>query len=123
MEDSSRNGNPLMHLMRMIGGRNKTNDPHRPSDRISPPPLASTSVAPFPPSPASHKDSHFTLVGTDKRAEVGHATWTFLHTLAAQLPDRPSRQQQKDVKSLLDILTCIYPCGECAEHWQQVIRP
>ena len=53
---------------------------------------------------------------------MGAATWTFLHTLAAQLPDHPSKQQQKDVKTLIDLLTRIYPCGECAEHWHELVK-
>ena len=35
------------------------------------------------------------------REELGRATWTLLHTLAAQFPDRPSRQQQKDARTLV----------------------
>uniref|UniRef100_A0A9I9DGP7 thiol oxidase n=1 Tax=Cucumis melo TaxID=3656 RepID=A0A9I9DGP7_CUCME len=32
---------------------------------------------------------------------LGRATWTFLHILAAQYPDHPTRQQKKDVKELV----------------------
>lgn len=39
--------------------------------------------------------------GAVSREEVGRATWTFLHTLAAQYPEHPSRQQQRDVKNLV----------------------
>lgn len=35
------------------------------------------------------------------QAEVGRATWIFLHTLAAQYPERPSRQQRRDVRNLV----------------------
>ena len=92
------------------------------------------------------------------KEEIGRATWIFLHTLAAQYPERPSRQQQKDVRNLVsapwphrrlpqlpqvlgrlapppscpthrlrapaqvDILTRIYPCRECAEHFREVVR-
>ena len=35
------------------------------------------------------------------REELGRATWTLLHVLAAQFPDKPSRQQQKDAKTLV----------------------
>ena len=35
------------------------------------------------------------------REELGRATWLLLHTLAAQYPDRPSKQQKKDVTSLV----------------------
>lgn len=37
------------------------------------------------------------------REELGRATWTLLHTLAAQFPDRPSRQQQKDARTLVSL--------------------
>lgn len=56
------------------------------------------------------------------KAEVGRATWTLLHTLAAQLPDRPSRRQQRDVRALIDLLTRIYPCGDCASHFAEMVR-
>ncbi|XP_022869275.1 FAD-linked sulfhydryl oxidase ERV1 isoform X2 [Olea europaea var. sylvestris] len=38
--------------------------------------------------------------GPVTKEELGRATWTFLHTLAAQYPDKPTRQQKKDVKAL-----------------------
>jgi FAD-linked sulfhydryl oxidase len=56
------------------------------------------------------------------KEELGRATWTFLHTLAAQFPERPSRQQQRDARALMDALTRIYPCGECAGHFTEVLR-
>ncbi|XP_057718200.1 FAD-linked sulfhydryl oxidase ERV1 [Arachis stenosperma] len=56
------------------------------------------------------------------KEDLGRATWTFLHTLAAQYPDNPTRQQKKDVKDLVQILTRLYPCKECADHFKEVIR-
>lgn len=53
---------------------------------------------------------------------LGSATWTFLHTLAAQYPERPTRQQKKDVKELMAILSRMYPCKECADHFKEVLR-
>ncbi|KAG6600291.1 FAD-linked sulfhydryl oxidase ERV1 [Cucurbita moschata] len=53
---------------------------------------------------------------------LGRATWTFLHILAAQYPDHPTRQQKKDVKELMAILSRMYPCGECADHFKEVLR-
>lgn len=35
------------------------------------------------------------------KEELGRATWIFLHTLAVQYPKSPTKQQQKDVKSLV----------------------
>ncbi|XP_027355616.1 FAD-linked sulfhydryl oxidase ERV1 [Abrus precatorius] len=56
------------------------------------------------------------------KEELGRATWTFLHTLAAQYPDNPTRQQKKDVKVLVQILSRIYPCKECADHFKEILR-
>eukprot|EP00887_Chlorella_sp_A99_P002557 scaffold6.g2557.t1 len=59
--------------------------------------------------------------GKVSKDEVGRATWIFLHTLAAQYPDSPSRQQQRDVRNLVDILTRMYPCAECAAHFRALV--
>ncbi|KAJ8763459.1 hypothetical protein K2173_002342 [Erythroxylum novogranatense] len=56
------------------------------------------------------------------KEELGRATWTFLHTLAAQYPENPTRQQKKDVKELMAILSRMYPCQECADHFKEVLR-
>jgi FAD-linked sulfhydryl oxidase len=56
------------------------------------------------------------------REELGRATWLFLHTLAAQYPDDPTRQQARDVRDLISVLTRAYPCAECASHFDEVVR-
>ncbi|KAK4752157.1 hypothetical protein SAY87_020955 [Trapa incisa] len=56
------------------------------------------------------------------KEELGRATWTFLHTLGAQYPENPTRQQKKDVKDLMAILSRVYPCQECAGHFKEVLR-
>ncbi|MCO5572563.1 hypothetical protein L7F22_026319 [Adiantum nelumboides] len=53
---------------------------------------------------------------------LGWATWTFLHTLAAQFPEKPTRQQQRDAKELMAILSRLYPCKECADHFKEVLK-
>ena len=88
-------------------------------------------------------------VGPVTREDLGRSTWLLLHTLAAQYPGRPSKQQRKDVAALVattsvslakllhaaallvslhacvqqvDTLTRIYPCGECAVHFRDIVR-
>ncbi|XP_002976837.2 FAD-linked sulfhydryl oxidase ERV1 [Selaginella moellendorffii] len=56
------------------------------------------------------------------REDLGRATWTFLHSLAAQYPDKPTRQQQKDVRELMAIISRMYPCKECADHFKEVLK-
>ncbi|KVI01916.1 FAD-linked sulfhydryl oxidase ERV1 isoform X1 [Cynara cardunculus var. scolymus] len=61
-------------------------------------------------------------VGPVTREQLGRATWTFIHTLGAQYPEKPTRQQKKDVKELMAIISRIYPCKECADHFKEVLR-
>ncbi|KAJ0982105.1 hypothetical protein J5N97_010360 [Dioscorea zingiberensis] len=56
------------------------------------------------------------------KEELGRATWTLLHTIGAQFPDNPTRQQKRDVKELMAILSRIYPCKECADHFKEVLK-
>lgn len=56
------------------------------------------------------------------KEELGRATWVLLHTLAAQFPEHPTRQQQKDARQFIDSLTRMYPCGDCAAHFQELVR-
>lgn len=35
------------------------------------------------------------------KEDLGRGTWTFLHTLAAQWPQQPSKQQKKDARTLV----------------------
>ncbi|XP_030553509.1 FAD-linked sulfhydryl oxidase ERV1 isoform X2 [Rhodamnia argentea] len=37
-------------------------------------------------------------------------------------PDKPTRQQKKDVKELMAILSRMYPCQECADHFKEILR-
>ncbi|MBA0815636.1 hypothetical protein Gohar_000396 [Gossypium harknessii] len=98
----------------------------------------------FPPSSKLNAGSPKPVAPVTKE-ELGRATWTFLHTLAAvtfiplpflclfvclydltivfsQYPERPTRQQKKDVKQLMSILSRMYPCNECADHFKEVLR-
>ena len=53
------------------------------------------------------KDQHPALnslrVGPVDKDDLGRATWTFLHVLAAQMPDHPTKSQQKDVHTLVRV--------------------
>ena len=56
------------------------------------------------------------------KEDLGRATWTFLHTFAAQFPDEPTKRQERDARELIMILTRMYPCGECAQHFAEIVR-
>lgn len=49
-------------------------------------------------------------------AELGRSTWTYLHSLAAYYPDKPTVEEKADVKSLLSSFSRTYPCKWCVSH-------
>ncbi|KAF9436666.1 hypothetical protein BGZ76_003350 [Entomortierella beljakovae] len=53
---------------------------------------------------------------------LGRATWTFLHTMAAYYPEKPSQMEQSTMKSLLSSFSQFYPCGYCAEHLREEMK-
>ncbi|XXQ33289.1 Sulfhydryl oxidase [Plasmodiophora brassicae] len=62
-----------------------------------------------------------TLRGPLTRAELGHATWSLLHTMAAKFPDNATSAQQNDYRQFMHLLARLYPCHECAGHFQELL--
>ncbi|TXT15857.1 hypothetical protein VHUM_00360 [Vanrija humicola] len=54
-------------------------------------------------------------------AELGRATWAFLHTTAAYYPTNPTPAQQGHMRALLASLPALYPCGWCADDFGRAI--
>lgn len=53
------------------------------------------------------------------KAELGRATWKYFHTVMARFPEKPTVDQQDALRSYIHLFARLYPCGECAEHFQQ----
>ncbi|GMN37857.1 hypothetical protein TIFTF001_007152 [Ficus carica] len=99
--------------------------PHRHSSTIKPQqPIFSSKLDPSTKDsdPFQLNDMKEKSAGPVLKEELGRASWTFLHTLAARYPDKPTRQQKKDVKELMAILSRMYPCKECADHFKLILR-
>ncbi|ODV62972.1 flavin-linked sulfhydryl oxidase ASCRUDRAFT_22568, partial [Ascoidea rubescens DSM 1968] len=56
------------------------------------------------------------------RQELGRATWTLLHNILARYPDNPSSQEKETLNQFLHLFVKVYPCGDCAEHFQRLIE-
>ncbi|BCS24244.1 flavin-linked sulfhydryl oxidase ERV2 [Aspergillus puulaauensis] len=56
------------------------------------------------------------------KAELGRATWKYFHTMLARYPEEPTEEQQETLHSYIYLFARLYPCGECASHFQQHLK-
>ena len=56
------------------------------------------------------------------RAELGNAAWKVLHTMMAKFPDKPTEEDSAALKSYIHLFARLYPCGDCARHFQQILK-
>lgn len=56
------------------------------------------------------------------REELGRNTWSFLHTMAAYYPKKPSEQQKKSMIQFIDSFSEFYPCKICAEDLREDLK-
>ncbi|PVU88935.1 hypothetical protein BB559_003493 [Furculomyces boomerangus] len=54
--------------------------------------------------------------------ELGRATWTFLHTMAAYYPETPTKQEKTHLQNFMTSFSWLYPCGVCADHLRQDMK-
>ncbi|GLI67682.1 hypothetical protein VaNZ11_011944 [Volvox africanus] len=54
--------------------------------------------------------------------QLGRATWTFLHSMAAHYPEHPSPRQQELMRGIMEGLAEFYPCEVCAEHLREQMK-
>jgi hypothetical protein len=87
-------------------------------DRVhSPPPI------PTIPPPIQTGDAIMSKLGNETlKAELGRAAWKLFHTTMARFPDKPTTDESDALKSYIYLFARLYPCGECAEHFQQILK-
>jgi FAD-linked sulfhydryl oxidase len=56
------------------------------------------------------------------KAELGRAAWKLFHTTMARFPDTPTQDESDALKSYIYLFARLYPCGECAKHFQQILK-
>ncbi|KAF2708554.1 FAD-linked sulfhydryl oxidase-like protein ERV2 [Pleomassaria siparia CBS 279.74] len=55
------------------------------------------------------------------KAELGRAAWKVLHTTFGRFPEKPTDDEKEALRSYVHLFQRLYPCGECAEHFGQVL--
>lgn len=56
------------------------------------------------------------------KAELGRAAWKLFHTTMARFPDKPTEEESSALKSYIHLFQRLYPCGECAEHFGELLK-
>ena len=70
-----------------------------------------------------HGDAIAPKLGNETlKAELGRAAWKLFHTTMARFPDKPSKDESDALKSYIYLFARLYPCGECATHFQKIIN-
>ena len=54
--------------------------------------------------------------------ELGSNTWSFLHTMAANYPEKPSVEQKTEMKTFIYLFSKFYPCSTCAKDLQEQLK-
>ncbi|KAJ7647772.1 hypothetical protein FB45DRAFT_1019984 [Roridomyces roridus] len=56
------------------------------------------------------------------KAALGRATWKLLHTITLRYPEHPTQDERDALDSYFHLLSRLYPCGECAEEFQLLLK-
>ncbi|KAJ1928088.1 hypothetical protein IWQ60_002346 [Tieghemiomyces parasiticus] len=56
------------------------------------------------------------------RALLGQSTWRLIHTTMARFPLHPTENEKGALNQFIFLLSRLYPCGDCAEHFQQLLH-
>ncbi|KAJ3036892.1 hypothetical protein HDV00_002235 [Rhizophlyctis rosea] len=62
------------------------------------------------------------MINETQKAELGRSSWRLLHTMAAKFPPSPSRDEQEAFLDFIYLFARLYPCGDCASHFQLVLQ-
>lgn len=54
--------------------------------------------------------------------ELGKNTWSFLHTMAANYPENPSKETQEKMSQFVNLFSEFFPCSYCAQHLRKQLK-
>ncbi|KAK3321965.1 ERV/ALR sulfhydryl oxidase domain-containing protein [Apodospora peruviana] len=61
------------------------------------------------------------LENATAKAELGRASWKLFHTMMARFPEKPSVDDSLALKTYIQLFARLYPCGDCASHFQKLL--
>ncbi|KAI1338650.1 ERV/ALR sulfhydryl oxidase domain-containing protein [Xylariaceae sp. FL0016] len=61
------------------------------------------------------------LENATAKAELGRASWKLFHTMMARFPEKPTEEDSLALKTYIQLFARLYPCGDCASHFQKLI--
>lgn len=56
------------------------------------------------------------------KAQLGNSAWRLFHTILARYPENPSQQEQSTLGQYIQLFAQVYPCGDCARHFQGLLK-
>ncbi|KAI0416964.1 ERV/ALR sulfhydryl oxidase domain-containing protein [Xylaria grammica] len=62
------------------------------------------------------------LENATAKAELGRASWRLFHTMMARFPEKPTEEDSLALKTYIQLFARLYPCGDCASHFQKLIK-
>jgi Erv1 / Alr family len=55
------------------------------------------------------------------KQELGRSSWKLLHTMSVKFPLKPTLDEKEAYLDFLGLFARLYPCGDCASHFQMVL--
>lgn len=55
------------------------------------------------------------------KAQLGNSAWRLFHTILARYPKKPTELQKTTLDQYIKLFAQVYPCGDCARHFQQLL--
>ncbi|KAF5380636.1 hypothetical protein D9615_004757 [Tricholomella constricta] len=76
-----------------------------------------------PPSHVVHGSVIMPKLGNETaKAALGRATWKLMHTMTLRFPENPTPDERSALTSYFHLTSRLYPCGECAEEFQMLLK-